>query len=321
MPAVVVKPDRSDQVTALLGYAAERGIPVTPRAAGTNLCGGFAPTPESVALDLSGLNRVVEVDVEARRAVVEPGVINAALQEHLRPSGLCWSPDPASAAISTVGGNIAENAGGPSCIKHGVTFHHVLGLEVALAGGRLLRLDRDDEVDLLGLMIGSEGILGVVTQAVLSLRPLPRATWTALAAFDRIEEAALTVSAIVAEGLTPSALELCDQRQVQLCEAWKPSGYPVEADAILFAEVDGDPEAVAAAAPALESVLRRFDPGIRRCCGPARWRPPSASTWRPSPMRATATSIRCCSIGRPRPRPCSEPRARSRRPRSTSAGP
>ena len=140
VPAAVVRATSADQVASLLGLASERGIAVCPRGAGTNLCGGFAPGPESVVLDLSSMAEIVAIDPEGRSAVVQPGVINGDLQARLRPDGLFFAPDPASAAISTIGGNIIENAGGPGCIKYGVTFHHVAALEVALADGGLVTL-------------------------------------------------------------------------------------------------------------------------------------------------------------------------------------
>ncbi len=167
------------------------------------------------------------------------------------------------AGVSTIGGNIIENAGGPGCIKHGVTFHHVAAVEVALADGRLVRFVEGDDVDLFGVMIGSEGILGVVTQATLKLRSRPATTWTALVSFDRLEDAVATVSDVIAARLSPAALELCDRRLVNLCEAWLPSGYPRAAEAILFAELDGDLDEVADAASVLEPLLRRHDPNLR----------------------------------------------------------
>ena len=290
----VVRPTAAEQVAALLGFAGDRGVPVAPRAAGTNLCGGFVAAPDAIALDMSSMSRVLEVDVEARRAQVEPGVINGDLQAELAPLGLCFSPDPASAPISTIGGNIAENAGGPACIKYGVTFHHVASVEVALTDGRILTLSEDDPHDLLGLVIGSEGVLGVVTRASLRLRPVAAVRWTALAAFDRVEAAASAASAVIAAGILPAALEFCDQRQVELCEAIQPAGYPLDAAALLFAELDGSAAEVAADAPELEAVLRRFDPEIRVAStpeersrsGPGASPPPTPT----APVARTSTS-------------------------------
>ena len=263
VPAAVARLTSSDQVMALLRYASEHGIAIVPRGAATNLSAAIAPGDDSLVLDLASMNRIVEIDAQARRAVVEPGVINADLKTAVAPLGLVYAPDPASTPISTIGGNIAENAGGPGCIKYGVTFHHVLAVDVALADGRLVTFSDDDEVDLLGVTIGSEGILGVVTRAVLNLMPIPAARWTALASFDRVEDAALTVSEIIAAGILPAALELADKRFVEVMEAHLPSGYPTDKEAILIVELDGEPDDVARQTPALEKILRRWDQELR----------------------------------------------------------
>ncbi len=262
-PGAVVRPRTAEQVAALLALSASRGFAVIPRAAATNLCGAFVPRPDAVIVDMMAMNRVVSVDEESLRAVVEPGLINAALQERLSPRGLCWSPDPASRPISTIGGNIMTNAGGPGCIKHGVTFHHVHALELALADGRIVSLRDDDPIDLLGVVIGSEGTLGLVTRAELRLRRLPRAGWTAMASFSDIREAAGLVSAIIAARIVPDALELLDHRAIEIIEAWRPSGYPKGAGALLFAEVEGEPEEVEASSAHLLAVLKRADPRVR----------------------------------------------------------
>ncbi|MEA2646827.1 MAG: glycolate oxidase, partial [Chloroflexota bacterium] len=262
-PGVVVRPATAEAAAAVVGYAGARGIPIFPRAAGTNLSGGFAPTPDGIVIDVSRMTRVIEIDRDAGRARVEPGVINADLQAAVAPMGLRFAPDPASAAISTIGGNIAENAGGPRCIRHGVTFHHVAGVSLALSEGRVLRLGLDDSVDLVGVVIGSEGILGLVTEATVRLQPVPPVTWTALAAFATVEAAAEAASAVIAAGLLPAKLEFCDRRQVELCEAHTPSGYPLAAAAILFVELEGEAAEVAGDVPRLEAVLRRFDPDLR----------------------------------------------------------
>ena len=247
----------------LLRYATKHGVAIVPRGTATNLSAAIAPGDDSLVLDLTNMNRIAEIDAEGRRAVVEPGVINADLKAAAAPLGLVYAPDPASTPISTIGGNIAENAGGPGCIKFGVTFHHVLGLDVVLADGRLVTFSEDDDVDLLGVMIGSEGILGVVTRAVLNLMPIPAARWTALASFERVEDAALTVSEIIAAGILPGALEICDKRSMEILEAHLPSGYPTDNEAMLIVELDGEPDDVVREMPALEKILRRWDPALR----------------------------------------------------------
>ena len=283
VPAAVARPTSVDQVAALLSYAAEHGVRVIPRGAATNLSAAIAPGDDSLVLDLTRMNQIVEIDAQARRAVVEPGVINADLKAAAAPAGLVYAPDPASTPISTIGGNIAENAGGPGCIKYGVTFHHVLAVDVALADGRLVTFSDDDDVDLLGVMIGSEGILGVVTRAVLNSMPIPAARWTALASFERVEDAALTVSEIIAAGILPAALELCDKRLMEIMEAHLPSGYPTDKAAMLIVELDGEPDDVTRETPRSK---RSCGVGIPRC-GP---RPTSESGQRCGPAASLEDS-------------------------------
>ncbi|HEX3723543.1 MAG TPA: FAD-binding protein, partial [Nitrolancea sp.] len=215
VPGVVVRARGTEDVVATLRFAARHGIPVVPRGAGTNISAGFLPTPERIMLDLRSMNRVLEIDPERRSSLVEPGLLNGDLQTELAPFGLCFSPDPASAPLSSIGGNIAENSGGPHCLKYGVTVHHVAGVECVLAGGDLLSLNADDRgADLLGVVIGSEGTLGVVTQARLRLRPLPERTSTLLAVFDEMAATTDAVSEIINSGIIPAALELMDRTSV-----------------------------------------------------------------------------------------------------------
>jgi glycolate oxidase len=263
VPIAVARPTSSEQVAALLSYATQHGVTIVPRGAATNLSAAIAPGDDALVLDLASMDRILGIDVAARCAVVEPGVINADLKAAAAPHGLVYAPDPASAPISTIGGNIAENAGGPACIKYGVTFHHVLAVDVALADGRMVTFSDDDEVDLLGVMIGSEGILGVVTRAVLNLTPIPAARWTALVSFGRVEEAAQTVSEIIAAGILPAALELCDKRAIEIMESYLPSGYPRDKAGMLIVELDGEPDDVARDTPVLEKILRRRDHALR----------------------------------------------------------
>jgi glycolate oxidase len=303
VPGAVARPATGEQIAALVGFAAERGVGVVTRGAGTNLAAGVAPNSDSLVLDLAGMDRILEIDVHLRRATVEPGLINADLKAAVAPAGLVYAPDPASTAISTIGGNIAENAGGPGCIKYGVTFHHVVALEVALADGRLVTFRDDDGFDLLGLMIGSEGTLGIVTRATLNLLPLPAARWTALAVFDSVEDAVLTVSEIIAAGVLPAALEICDRRMIELSEAYRPSGYPSDKEAILFAEVDGDVDEVARDAPDLERVLRRWDTHLRTAASAeertALWAGRLAAI---HALKATGKEIFICDVTVPRQR-------------------
>ncbi|MGD9894893.1 MAG: FAD-binding oxidoreductase [Dehalococcoidia bacterium] len=264
-PGVVVRPQRTEDVAAVLRYAAERGIAVVPRAAGTNVAAAFLPSPERIMLDLRAMNRILSVDPERRVATVEPGVLNGDLNARVATHGLFYPPDPASFAISTIGGNIATNAGGPHCLKYGVTVHHVEAVTSVLAGGDLLRLTAADRgPDLLGVMIGSEGTLGIVTQATVRLQPRPAVTRTLLAVFDRTEDAVEAVSATIAAGLVPAAIEYFDRRMAEIVEAYQPSGYPTDAEALLLIDCDGAADEVAHDLPRVEAILRRSAREVRR---------------------------------------------------------
>ncbi len=277
IPGAVVRPRHTEDVVATLRFAQEHGIPVVPRAAGTNIGAGFLPAPDRLLLDLRAMNRVLHLDSQRRRASVQPGLLNGALQEQLAPLGLCYSPDPASAPLSTIGGNIAENAGGPHCLKYGVTFHHVAGIECVLLGGRVMQLNAEDHgPDLLGVLIGSEGTLAVLTEARLALRPLPPVVRTLLAVFNRAEDAAEAVSTIIAAGAVPAALEFFDRAAVALFESHQPTGYPTDAEALILVDVDGTADEVAHELPLIEAELRRHAREVRRADTPeardALWR-------------------------------------------------
>jgi glycolate oxidase len=265
VPGAVVRATSADVVAETLRFAALHGVPVVPRAAGTNVSAGFLPTPERIMVDLRPMQRIVGIDPERREAIVEPGVINGELQKVLAPHGLYFSPDPASAAFSSIGGNIAENAGGPHCLKYGVTVHHINAVECALIGGDRLRLAATDAgPDLLGVVIGSEGTLAIVTEATLNLLPLPAVTRTLLAVFDDADAAAEAVSAIIAAGIVPAALEYCDNTAIVLFERYERTGYPTDAAAVLLIDIDGDPDEVARDLAATEVILRRGAREVRR---------------------------------------------------------
>lgn len=277
-PGVVVRAETAADVTATLRFAAERGIAVVPRAAGTNVSAGFLPTPECILLDLRPMNRTLRIDLERREAVVQPGVINGDLNEELAPLGFCFSPDPGSALISSIGGNIAENAGGMHCLKYGVTVHHVNAINCALVGGDSVRLAAGDTgPDLLGLFIGSEGTLGIATEATVALRPLPAVTRTLLAVFDHAEDAAATVSAVIAAGIIPAAMEYFDRAAVRFFDAFSPSGYPSEGEAFLLIDLDGSAGDVARDMAGIEPILRRGAQLVHRADDDAA----RAALWKP----------------------------------------
>ena len=242
-PSLVVLPGSRDEVIAVVRLLAQHGVPFVPRGAGTGLSGG-ALADDVVLIGLNRLTRILAVDAGNRLAHVEPGVVNAVLQRTLAPYGLHYAPDPSSQAACTVGGNVAENAGGPHCLKYGVTLNHVAALTVCLPDGDLVQLGspvgEPDGYDLCGLFVGSEGCFGIATDAWVRLVPNPPAVRTLLAHFDTIPDAARAVSSIIASGIVPAALEMMDQAAIRAVEASiYAAGYPVDAAAVLLAEVDG----------------------------------------------------------------------------------
>lgn len=251
-PDLVVLPSSPDEVAVAVRLAVEAGIPVVARGSGTGLCGGAIPTRGGVVISTARLNRIRLIDPLNRRAVVEPGVINLALSEAAHPYGLYYAPDPASQRISTIGGNVATNAGGPHCLATGVTANHVLAVQVALSNGELVWLGAEHGatgtlgIDLLGAIIGSEGTLGVVTQIAVRLLPLPESVRTLLAIFPDVATGSNTVSAIIGAGIIPSALEMMDRVICQAIERAFHAGYPEDAGSVLLIEVDGAREQVAA---------------------------------------------------------------------------
>src|SRR5437588_238904 len=243
LPDAVVLPADRDQVVRVMSLAARHGIPVVPRGAGTGLSGGAVTLKGGIALQLSRMRKILEIDQEARTAVVEPGVVNADLQQAVGRRGLFYAPDPSSQKACTIGGNAAENSGGPHCLYYGVTTNHVIGLEVVFADGSTAWLggDAPDRVglDLLGVMVGSEGTLGTITQVKVRLLPLPESVVTLMAAFPTIETASHAVSDVIGHGIVPAALEMMDQVTIGAVEAHYRAGYPVDAGAVLLVDVEG----------------------------------------------------------------------------------
>jgi glycolate oxidase subunit GlcD len=242
-PKLAVFPTTRDQVIQIVRLLAAYNIPYVPRGSGTGLSGG-ALADGVVLLGLNRLTRIVSIDVENRRAIVEPGVVNAWLTKAVMPYGLHYAPDPSSQAACTIGGNVAENAGGPHCLKYGVTLNHVISMTVILPDGEIVTLGNtegeDDGYDLRGAFIGSEGCFGVALDVTVKLTPNPPAVRTLLADFLSLDAAARATSAIVAAGILPAALEMMDGPTIQAVEASiYAAGYPIDADAILLAELDG----------------------------------------------------------------------------------
>jgi glycolate oxidase len=264
-PGLLLRPTTREEVIAVLGIAAQHGIHVVTRGGGSNCAGAMMPSPDRVMIDLSTMDRILDIDPAARTARVQPGVINADLQQHLAPNGLCFSPDPVSAHLATVGGNIIENAGGPHALKYGVTYNHVLAVEVVLADGTVIHLSADDNgPDLLGVLIGSEGTLGILTEATVALRPIAPVTRSLMGSFATARDAAETISAIIRTGTVPAAVEWLDRAGIAGLEQYADSGYPTDVDAIVLIDIDGTPEQVDRDTEIVEQVLRRTAVEVRR---------------------------------------------------------
>ncbi|MGH2610419.1 MAG: FAD-binding oxidoreductase, partial [Tepidiformaceae bacterium] len=248
MPYAVVFPGDTDEVAGVVRVCRRLGVTVTPRGAGTGLSGGAVAARRGVVVGTARMRRIVEIDPVNRLAVVEPGLPNIQLSEAAAEHGLFYAPDPSSQKACTIGGNIAENAGGPHCLALGVTTNHVLGMEVVTAEGEVVwlggRVGDGLGYDLRGAFIGSEGTLGIATKIVVRLLPVPDTIVTLLAIFDGIEDACGTVSSIIAAGMVPAALEMIDRVTLQAAEAGLQCGYPPDAGAVLLVELDGIPEVV-----------------------------------------------------------------------------
>ncbi len=248
-PDAVLFPQTTPAVSGIMAVAHREKIPVTARGAGTSLSGGAIPARKGLVLSFTKMNQIRRINTRDRYVIVQPGVVNADLQAALAPSGFFYPPDPASFTVSTIGGNVAENAGGPRCLKYGVTGDYVLGMEAVLAGGKIIRFGSTNVKDVSGynltsLFCGSEGTLGLVTEITLRVLPLPESYRTILAIYSDLEQAAHTVADIIGSGILPAALELMDKTTINVVEDANHLGLPRQAAGVLLIEVDGIEEAV-----------------------------------------------------------------------------
>jgi glycolate oxidase subunit GlcD len=261
-PQLVVFPGSASEVRGVLGLLARCGVPFVARGAGTGLSGGALAEAPAVLVTLTRLAAIRQVDAGNRLAVVEPGVVNASLSRAAAPFGLMYAPDPSSQTACTIGGNVAENAGGPHCLKYGVTTNHVLALEVALPSGAQVSLGSPGGEawgpDLVGAFVGSEGMFGVATEITVRLVPVPPQVCTMLADYTSVRQAGEAVSAIIAEGIVPAALEMMDHSAIAMVESSVyAAGYPADAAAVLLVELDGRPAAVEADGALARALLER----------------------------------------------------------------
>lgn len=248
-PVAVVLPTTADEIARIVQIASGAGLPVIPRGAGTGLSGGAVAQTGGIIIALTRMDRILEVDYDNEVALVEPGVINLELSDFTGRNGYFFAPDPSSQRACTIGGNVAENSGGPHCLKYGVTTNHVLGLEFVTAAGEIKWTgglsSGQSGYDLTAALVGSEGMLGVVTKALVRLTPAPNQVAVILAAFSTIESASHAVTAIISAGIVPAALEMMDALTIQAVEPAYHAGYPMDAGAVLLIELDGRAEDVA----------------------------------------------------------------------------
>jgi glycolate oxidase len=273
-PGLVVLPETANHVAAVVRACADSRIPFVARGSGTGLSGGALPRADGVLIVTSRMRRIIEIDPASRRAIVEPGVTNLAVSKAVQPYGLFYAPDPSSQQVCSVGGNVAENSGGAHCLKHGFTVHHVTGLEIVTPLGELTWLGDGTGAapgyDLVGAFTGSEGTLGIVTKIVVKLTPIPQAVTTLLAAFETTGHGGAAVSAIIAAGILPAAIEMMDALSIEAAEAAVACRYPSGAGAVLIVELDGPEGDVRAEVAAVRRLAERagaFE--IREAADPA----------------------------------------------------
>jgi len=260
-PELVVFPRTTEDVSNIVRLAARYQVPIVGRGAGTGLSGGALARGGGVMIVFARMNKIIEIDLESRRAVVQPGVVNADITKAVEHAGLYFAPDPSSQKSCTIGGNVAENAGGPHTLAYGVTTNHIAALELVLPDGEVVRIGSKHGdapgYDLCGLLVGSEGTLALVTEITVKLSPKPESVKTLLAIFDTIEDASQTVVEITAQGITPAACEMLDGWTLRIVEDYIQAGFPRDSAAVLLLEVEGVREAVEAQETAIGEVCRR----------------------------------------------------------------
>jgi len=260
LPMVVVLPSTVEQVSAVLRYCQENGVKVVPRGAGTSLSGGALPLADGVLLGMAKFNRILEIDYANRCVVAQPGVTNLAITQAVDRAGFYYAPDPSSQIACTIGGNVAENSGGVHCLKYGVTTNNLIGLEILLMDGEVVRLGGKhldaSGYDLLGVLTGSEGLLGVVTEVVLRILPKPTTARVLLVGFATTEDAGECVAAVIAAGIIPGGMEMMDRPAIHAAEAFVNAGYPLDVEALLIVELDGSPAEVEHLTNRVSSIAR-----------------------------------------------------------------
>ncbi|HEY8518649.1 MAG TPA: FAD-linked oxidase C-terminal domain-containing protein, partial [Gammaproteobacteria bacterium] len=242
-PLAVVLPETTAEVAAVLRYAHREGVNVVPRGAGTSLSGGAIPAADAIVVALGKFNRILEIDYANRCVVAQCGVTNLAISHAVAAEGFYYAPDPSSQIACTIGGNVAENSGGVHCLKYGLTTHNVLGVELVTPEGEVVRLGGRHldagHYDLLGLVVGSEGLIGIVTEVTVRILRRPETARALLIGFPQVEQAGATVAAVIAAGIIPAGMEMMDRPAIAAAEAFVEAGYPLDVEALLIVELDG----------------------------------------------------------------------------------
>lgn len=243
VPLAVVLPETTEQVSAVLKYCNKAGLPVIPRGAGTSLAGGAIPQEDAVVIGIAKMSRVLDVNYSNRSARVQAGITNLSVSDHVGPDGYFYAPDPSSQLACTIAGNIGMNSGGAHCLKYGVTTNNLLGVKMVMLDGTVLDIGGEHldapGYDLLGLVCGSEGQIGIITEAVVRILPKPEGAQPVLFGFETAESAGACVASIIAAGLVPVAMEFMDKLAIEICEAFAKAGYPMDVEALLIIEVEG----------------------------------------------------------------------------------
>ena len=260
-PMLVVLPETTEEVSSVLKYAEAEGIKIVPRGAGTSLSGGALPLADGIVLGMAKFNRVLDIDFDNRCAVVQPGVTNLAITRAVEHRGFYYAPDPSSQIACTIGGNVAENSGGVHCLKYGLTANNILGMEVVLPGGDIVRLGGkhldSDGYDLMGILTGSEGLLGVVTEVTVRILQKPETARALLVGFPTSEDAGQCVADVISEGIIPGGMEMMDKPAIHAAEDFVHANYPLDVEALLIVELDGPPAEVDALTERVRVIAER----------------------------------------------------------------
>jgi glycolate oxidase len=260
-PMLVVLPETTAEVSAIMRYAHDHGIKIVPRGAGTSLSGGALPLADGIVLGLAKFNKVLEIDYANRCAVVQPGVTNLAITRAVEAHGFYYAPDPSSQIACTIGGNVAENSGGVHCLKYGLTTNNILGLQIVLPGGEVVRLGGkhldSDGYDLMGVLTGSEGLLGVVTEVTVRILQKPETACALLIGFPTSEAAGQCVADVISQGIIPGGMEMMDRPAIHAAEDFVHAGYPLDVEALLIVELDGPPAEVAELTTRVQSIAEQ----------------------------------------------------------------